>query len=75
MADRWSYTRLSRVGLDHADAEGVSAFVLPDGHLHGELDAVCPRCLRWIEEREIVRRTAYGPLQHEVCPEPLAASS
>ena len=25
--------------------------------------------LQWIEEREYVRRTAYGPLQHEVCPE------
>ena len=74
MADRWSYTRLAGVGLDQADAESVSAFVLPDGHLHGELDAVCPRCLRWIEERDFVRRTAYGPLQHEVCPEPLVLS-
>lgn len=41
---------------------------MSDVHLHGELDAVCPRCLRWIEDFEYVRRTAYGPLQHEVCP-------
>jgi hypothetical protein len=54
--------------MRRAEAEDLSAFVVPDGHLHGELDAVCPRCLRWIEDREYVRRTAYGPLQHEVCP-------
>lgn len=75
MAGRWSYERLAAIGLDHADAESVRAFQLPDSHLHGEDDAICPRCLRWIEEREFVRRTAYGPLQHEVCPEPLVPSS
>ena len=69
MADRWSHARLVGVGLDRADVESVRALVLPDGPLHGELDAVCPRCLRWIEERDFVRRTAFGPLQHEVCPE------
>ena len=68
MAERWSYVRAT-IGLDHADAYRTSAFAVPDGHLHGELDAVCPRCLRWIEERDFVRRTAFGPLQHEVCPE------
>jgi len=77
MAERWSYVRLATAGLDHADADRVSAFAVGDGHLHGELDAVCPRCLRWIEERDFVRRTAFGPLQHEVCPEqePLVPSS
>lgn len=75
MVDRWSYAHLAGVGLEQADAGSVRALVLPDGHLHGELDAVCPRCLRWIEERDFVRRTAYGPLQHEVCPEPLVPSS
>jgi hypothetical protein len=74
MADRWSYTRLAGIGLDPPDAD-LSGPLVPDGHLHGDLDAICPRCLRWIEEREFVRRTAYGPLQHEVCPEPLAPSS
>jgi hypothetical protein len=75
MAGRWSYERLAGVGLCQADAESVRAFALTDGHLHGELDAVCPRCLRWIEEHEFVRRTAYGPLQHECCPEPIVLSS
>jgi hypothetical protein len=75
MAGRWSYERLASVGLDLADNESVKALRVADGHLHGEYDAVCPRCLRWIEERDFVRRTAYGPLQHEVCPEPLALSS
>lgn len=70
MAERWSFVRLATAGLDHADVDRVGAVGLRDGHLHGELDAVCPRCLRWIEERDFVRRTAFGPLQHEVCPEP-----
>lgn len=61
------------IGLDPADADAVRAFVLPDGHLHPEADAVCPRCLTWIEERDFVRQTAYGPLQHEVCPERVRA--
>jgi hypothetical protein len=42
--------------------------VLPDGHLHSSTDAICPRCLSWIEDRDYVRLTAYGLLQHEVCP-------
>jgi hypothetical protein len=67
MAEKWSYARAT-VGLYHADSDATRAFVVADGHLHGELDAVCPRCLQWIEERDYVRRTAYGPLQHEVCP-------
>jgi len=33
-------------------------------------DVVCPRCLEWIEPHEIVRRTVYGPAQHEACPRP-----
>lgn len=74
MSGRWPMDRLAFIGLEHADAESVRAFALPDGHLHGTADAVCPRCLRWIEESEFVRRTGYGPLQHEVCPDqvPLA---
>lgn len=63
--------RLATVGLDRADANCARAFVLEDGHLHGAEDAICPRCLQWIEERDFVRRTAYGPLQHEVCPDPV----
>jgi hypothetical protein len=68
MTRTWSSYARATIGLGHADADSVRAFVMPDGHLHVELDAVCPRCLTWIEERDFVRRTAYGPLQHEVCP-------
>ena len=38
-----------------------------DHELHADSDAICPRCLHWIEPDEFVRRTAYGPLQHESC--------
>jgi hypothetical protein len=33
-------------------------------------ESVCPRCLQWIGPEDIVRRTAFGPAQHEVCPRP-----
>jgi hypothetical protein len=35
--------------------------------MHVDADAICPRCMRWISPRDIVRRTAYGLFQHEVC--------
>ena len=38
-----------------------------DHELHVDADAVCPRCLRWIEPGDFVRRTAFGPHQHESC--------
>lgn len=38
--------------------------------LHVSGDGVCPRCLRWLETDDIVRRTVYGPLEHEACPGP-----
>ena len=53
---------------------GCAAPVAPPGHdfsandLRLDDDAVCPRCLHWIEPDDIVRRTAYGPAQHEACP-------
>jgi hypothetical protein len=31
-------------------------------------ESVCPRCLHWIVPGEFVRRTAFGPAQHEACP-------
>ena len=31
-------------------------------------ECICPRCLHWISRDDIVRRTAYGPVQHEACP-------
>ncbi len=60
--------RLVAVGLTRPAPDSGDVRVVPDGHLHSDGDAICPRCLTWIEEREFVRRTAYGPLQHEVCP-------
>jgi hypothetical protein len=38
-----------------------------DHDLHVDADAVCPRCLTWIQPSDHVRRTAYGPYQHESC--------
>jgi hypothetical protein len=35
--------------------------------LHADTDAICPRCMTWIAAEDIVRRTAYGLLQHEAC--------
>ena len=70
---RWPWETRGGIGLEHADAQAVRAFLVSDGHLHPGADAVCPRCLTWIEERDYVRRTAYGPLQHEVCPERVSA--
>jgi hypothetical protein len=35
--------------------------------MHVDTDAICPRCLSWIAPHEIVRRTAYGLVQHEAC--------
>ncbi len=59
---------LTVVGLTRPYPAGGDVHVLSDGHLHGEVDQVCPRCLAWIEGRDYVRRTAYGVLQHEACP-------
>jgi len=33
-----------------------------------DTDAICPRCFGWIAPHDIVRRTAFGLLQHEACP-------
>jgi len=57
------------VGLCRPDADaGEDSRRLTDGHLHSDADEICPRCLSWIERRDYVRRTAYGVLQHELCP-------
>ncbi|MCW2598274.1 MAG: hypothetical protein JWM02_103 [Frankiales bacterium] len=60
--------RFAAVGLLRPDAGCGDSRVLMDCHLHSDDDAICPRCLTWIEERQFVRLTAYGLLQHEVCP-------
>lgn len=56
------------LGLTRPRTELEEPIVLPDSHLHSGAEAICPRCLAWIDEREYVRLTAYGLLQHEVCP-------
>ena len=61
--------RLAGIGLSRPDPDSAESHVLSDGHLHGADDSICPRCLRWVEEREFVRRNALGMLQHEVCPD------
>jgi hypothetical protein len=60
--------RLAGIGLDRPDSDELT--VRGDNHLHSDTDAICPRCLQWVEERDFVRRTAFGLLQHEVCPRP-----
>ena len=56
--------RLSGLGLERP-LDGAETV---DGHLHGDGDEICPRCLAWIDGRDFVRRTGFGLLQHEVCP-------
>lgn len=61
--DRWGVFVLPR----HAP-------VAPYGHdfaandLTLDEESVCPRCLQWMTPGDIVRRTAFGPAQHEACP-------
>ena len=38
-----------------------------DASLHVDADAICPRCLVWIDPHDFVRRNGYGLLQHETC--------
>ena len=55
------------LGADPVAAYGYD-FTVHD--LRIDDDVVCPRCLEWIAPHEFVRRTAYGPAQHEACPRP-----
>ena len=41
----------------------------PSHDLRVDADVICPRCLRYVGPVDIVRRTAYGLVQHEHCPE------
>ncbi len=42
--------------------------ISPENELHVDADLVCPRCLRWIERTDFVRRNGIGLAQHESCP-------
>ena len=47
-----------------------------DGNvLRVDEDAICPKCLRFVGPRDIVRRTVYGVVQHEHCPQPAPMSA
>jgi hypothetical protein len=35
--------------------------------MHVDTEAICPKCLSWIAPTDVVRRTAYGLVQHEAC--------
>jgi hypothetical protein len=39
-----------------------------DAALHAQADAICPRCLGWIADRDYVRRNGIDLLEHESCP-------
>jgi hypothetical protein len=64
-----SLTRWMRLGMP-ADPVAAYGYDFSVHDLRIDEDVVCPRCLEWIGPHEIVRRTAYGPAQHEACPRP-----
>jgi hypothetical protein len=35
--------------------------------MHVDVEAICPKCMQWVTPTDIVRRTAYGLIQHEAC--------
>jgi hypothetical protein len=45
----------------------------PHGHdfaanvMHIDADSICANCLQWVTPHDIVRRTAFGLIQHESC--------
>jgi hypothetical protein len=47
--------------------EAPHGFDFADNVLHVDADAICPKCLRWVTPHDIVRRTAFGLVQHEAC--------
>jgi hypothetical protein len=35
--------------------------------MHIDADSICANCLKWVTPQDIVRRTAFGLIQHETC--------
>jgi hypothetical protein len=66
MSRNMNWARLALLPLRGRDAPPGYDFTANVMHVDG--DAVCPRCFTWIAPHDIVRRTAYGPFQHEACP-------
>ena len=62
--------RYRRVGGAPADPVAAYGYDFSVHDLRIDEEVVCPRCLAWIAPHEIVRRTAYGPAQHEACLRP-----
>lgn len=50
----------------HAVIESSAGVI--DASLHADAEAICPRCLSWIESWDFVRRNSFDLLQHESCP-------
>jgi hypothetical protein len=66
MSRNAGWSRLSLLSTRGRDAP--YGFDFASNVMHVDADAICPRCLGWIAATAIVRRTAYGLLQHEACP-------
>jgi hypothetical protein len=60
--------------LTRRSRDAPAGFDFASNVMHADTDAICPKCLSWITPDDIVRRTAYGLLQHEACA-PLTATS
>jgi len=67
----WMYRR----AVDEMDEVRLPALIelappggLGDSALHVDADAICPRCLTWIQPDDFVRLNAIDLVQHESCP-------
>jgi hypothetical protein len=66
MSRNASWSRLSMLTPRPREARPGHDFASNVMHVDG--DTICPKCLGWISPTAIVRRTAYGLVQHEACP-------
>jgi len=69
-----------RRAVDEVDEVRLPALIelaapggLGDRALHVDADAICPRCLTWIQPEDYVRLNALDLVQHESCPRRLVA--
>jgi hypothetical protein len=67
--DWWDEVRLP-AALDSTPPGGPR-----DNSLHVDTDALCPRCLTWIQPGDYVRQNAMDLMQHESCPRGTVPSS
>lgn len=71
---------MNRRAIDHMNEVRLPALIelMPaggpgDNALHVDADAICPRCLTWIQPADYVRQNAMDLVQHETCPRQVAA--